>query len=119
MAQLPGATPSVLSAHRAAEGRPDSCSAVTARAVSASIAGRSLPLLLPREERAGKPLLGLGAPYRMEATASSRKLWCSLQKGLAVAFAGDRLESSAMRWNMEVDMEWMCVHLSRGTTGRQ
>ena len=75
------------------------------------MAGRSLPLLLPREERAGKPVLGLGAPYRIEATASSRKLWCSLQTGLAVAVAGDMLESSAsaVRWDVEVDMEWTCV----------
>ena len=94
MAQLPGAAPSVPRAEGAAEGRPGGCSAVMARAVRASIAGRSLPLLLPRKERAGKPLLGLGAPYRMEATASSRKLWCSLQTGLVFAFAGTRLESS-------------------------
>ena len=48
------------------------------RAAKASMAGKSLPLLLAFTKRVGMPFSGRGAPVRMKAAASSRKLWCSL-----------------------------------------
>ena len=57
---------------------PEACSAATGRLARASMAGRSLPLLLVLTKREVIPRSGLGPPDRMDAADSSRKLWCSL-----------------------------------------